>query len=161
MTVKELAARLGVSKPTISKAMSELDIQASKKGNRYDLSDEQCELIKSKILQKPQEIKAEETQKAPQNSQNSQSETEKTIIEILREQLAEKDKQIADLNAQVVSLTEMLKASQDRQTELTTALSTAQALHAGTIKQIGTMQKQGFFSRLFGKKEVSNEASPD
>lgn len=160
MTVKELARSIGVSKPTIAKAMSELNIKAAMVGNRYELTDEQCSIIKSKLLQKPQDNEAQEPQAVTEDTakpqtvtQETQTETEKAIIEILREQLAEKDRQIADLNAQIVSLTEMLKASQDRQTELTTALSTAQALHAGTIKQIGTMQKQGFFSRLFRKNE--------
>ena len=55
MTVKELADELGVSKPTISKAITELGLQGhlTKIGNRFILEDSEIEAIKSKISKTP------------------------------------------------------------------------------------------------------------
>ena len=51
MTIKQLAIQLGVSKTTISKAISELGLQGKLKrsGNKYLLSDIQIESVKTKI----------------------------------------------------------------------------------------------------------------
>ena len=49
-------------------------------------------------------------------------------VDTLQQQLTAKDKQIDELTA-------MLKASQDQQATLVTALSAAQALHAGTLQE--------------------------
>ena len=53
----------------------------------------------------------------------------------LTTQLATKDAQIAAQNEQIKYLTTMLQISQDQQAALQSALTTAQALHAGSIKQ--------------------------
>ena len=53
----------------------------------------------------------------------------------LTTQLATKDAQIAAQNEQIKYLTTMLQISQDQQAALQSALATAQALHAGSIKQ--------------------------
>lgn len=51
MTIKQLAIQLGVSKTTISKAISELGLQGKLKrsGNKYLLSDMQIESVKTQI----------------------------------------------------------------------------------------------------------------
>ena len=51
MTIKQLADQLGVSKTTISKAISALGLQGELKrsGNKYLLSDVQIEIVKSQI----------------------------------------------------------------------------------------------------------------
>ena len=160
MTVKELASELGVSKPTVLKVMDELDIQAAMTGNRYELTVEQCEQITSKITKNPtvNEIKISESETL--KSLKSENETLKSLIEVLQQQLTEKDRQIADL-------TDMMKASQDRQSELAAALSNAQtlqALQAGTIAQITSAQKPPhFWERIFKKNrgENNDEASSD
>ena len=54
--------------------------------------------------------------------------TLQNIVDMLQQQLTVKDKQINELTA-------MLKASQEQQTTLVTALSAAQALHAGTLQE--------------------------
>ena len=97
----------------------------------------------------------------------STNEKEKSTIsflelqnEILREQLVIKDNQIRLLQEQIGQLTNAME-------NLTTALNAEQALHAGTIQKQLTehsvmdqpsdveqpKQKQGLFSRLFGRKE--------
>lgn len=100
---------------------------------------------------------------------NALIDTLQKTVDTLKQQLTIKDKQIDDL-------TVMLKASQEQQATLVTALSAAQALHAGTIQERLTAQadsseamtaetvpddeepmheqsqrKRGFFARLFGK----------
>ena len=100
-------------------------------------------------------------------STKSTNEKEKSTIsflelqnEILREQLVIKDNQICLLQEQIGQLTNAME-------NLTTALNAEQALHAGTIQKQLTehsvmdqpsdveqpKQKQGLFSRLFGRKE--------
>ena len=121
--------------------------------------------------EKTQEITAffEKSTKTPKTSKSTKStnEKEKTTIsflelqnEILREQLVIKDNQIRLLQEQIGQLTNAME-------NLTTALNAEQALHAGTIqRQLSEhsvmdqpsdveqpKQKQGLFSRLFGRKE--------
>ena len=180
ITIKELADELGVSKPTVSKAIDALGIQGElrKVGNRFVLSESQAAAVKSQILQsgetetppKPQE----ETENEPPKPQ---SEMEKSLIlllesqiTILQEQLSAKDAQIATLGKSLQDTTAALTAAQDALQSTTAALTAAQALHAGTIQQQLTdkqashegqaedvvepeqQERQGFFKRIFGKK---------
>ena len=100
---------------------------------------------------------------------NTLIDTLQSTVDILQKQLSIKDNQITELTA-------MLKASQDQQATLVTALSAAQALHAGTIRERLTdrfessenqeddsiikasyedkeknKKQKNFFSRIFGK----------
>ena len=158
MTIKQLANELGVCKQTVNNAILQLNLQDTlhKVGNKYLLSETQILQIKSQI-------------KMPKTSKSTKStnEKEKTTIsflelqnEILREQLVIKDNQIRLLQEQIGQLTNAME-------NLTTALNAEQALHAGTIQKQLTehsvmdqpsdveqpKQKQGLFSRLFGRKE--------
>ena len=134
MTVKELADELGVSKPTISKAITELGLQGhlTKIGNRFILEESEIEAIKSKISQ---------TQ-TPKESLKTKNKTEKSLISllesqitILTEQLSQKDSQINALTSALATSQEQIKALTDSLQATTSALTTAQALHAGTIQQ--------------------------
>lgn len=177
ITIKELADELGVSKPTVSKAIDALGIQGElrKVGNRFVLSESQAAAVKSQILQsgetetppKPQE----ETENEPPKPQ---SEMEKSLIlllesqiTILQEQLSAKDAQIATLGKSLQDTTAALTAAQDALQSTTAALTAAQALHAGTIqqqltdKQAGSegvsedvpeqQEQKGFWARIFRK----------
>lgn len=152
ITIKELADALGVSKPTISKAIDALGIQTElrKVGNRFVLDEPQVAAVKSQILQncetkitqKPQE----ETESEPPNTQ---SETEKSLISllqsqitILQEQLCTKDAQIANLGKSLSDTTAALTAAQDALRDTTAALTAAQALHAGTMQQQLSMSEE-------------------
>lgn len=95
---------------------------------------------------------------------NTLIETLQSTVNTLKQQLTAKDKQIDDLSA-------MLKSSQEQQATLVTALSAAQALHAGTMQERLTEHsenseiqrevneaeqksqsvKKGFFARIFRK----------
>ena len=182
MTIKQLANELGVCKQTVNNAILQLNLQDTlhKVGNKYLLSETQILQIKSQIKtpktskstkstnenedneEKTQETTAffEKSTKTPKTSKSTY-EKEKTTIsflelqnEILREQLVIKDNQIRLLQEQIGQLTNAME-------NLTTALNAEQALHAGTIQKQLTehsvmeqpKQKQGLFSRLFGRKE--------
>ena len=88
-------------------------------------------------------------------------------IQILQDQLISKDNQIAEKDRQIKLLQEQITQLTNAMENLTTALNAEQALHAGTIQKQLTehsvmdqssdveqpKQKQGLFSRLFGRKE--------
>lgn len=175
ISIKELAEELGVSKPTISKAIDVLGIQGNlrKVGNRFMLDETQVAAVKSQITQVSETEIAKKTQdETPTELQKMQSETEKSLISlletqisILQEQLSVKDNQIAAQSEQIKSLTESLH-------DTTAALTAAQALHAGTIQQQLTdksdssganpenimskneteQSKRSLWQRIFGKK---------
>ena len=152
MTVKQLAEELGVSKPTISKAISDLGLQGNlhKIGNRFILEDSEIAAIKSQITQTPKPPEPQETEtETEKQTEKAETETKKTLISllesqitILSQQLAVKDGQIAAQQEQIRTLTESLR-------DTTTALAAAQALHAGTIKQQLT------------DKQASSEGQPE
>ena len=163
MTIKQLANELGVCKQTVNNAILQLNLQDTlhKVGNKYLLSETQILQIKM-----PKTSKSTKSTKTPKTSKST-NEKEKTTIsflelqnEILREQLVIKDNQIRLLQEQIGQLTNAME-------NLTTAFNAEQALHAGTIQKQLTehsvmdqpsdveqpKQKQGLFSRLFGRKE--------
>ena len=174
MTIRQLANELGVCKQTISNAILQLDFQDTlhKVGNKYILSETQISQIKL-------QIETEKTPKSPKSPKSpkmpkSPNEIEKSTIlflemqnATLREQLAVLNNQLAIKDNQIHLLQEQIGQLTNAMENLITALNAEQALHAGTIqKQLtehSTMdklsdveqpkQKQGLFSRLFGRKE--------
>ena len=126
-------------------------------------------IVSNKIVSETHETQSmniENTDKTYQPNQDLQ-------LSILDRQLAVKDNQIQMLQEQIKLLQQQLIAKDNQigqitaaMENLTTALSAEQALHAGTIqKQLADhsvkeepeteqpKQKQGLFSRLFGRKE--------
>lgn len=172
ITIKELADALGVSKPTISKAIDALGIQSElrKVGNRFVLSESQAAAVKSQILQNCEtEITQKPQEKTESEPQNTQSETEKSLISllqsqitILQEQLCTKDAQIAMQSEQIRILAESLQSTTVALTTAQESLQASQALQAGYLSQQLSERsassaeqperKRGFFSRLFDKK---------
>ena len=181
MTIKQLADELGVSKTTINRAVMKLGWKDKiyKVGNRYIFSETQIFQIKKEVLESNQE-------QPEQSEQSQQSQPENTIwreqILILNKQLTIKDEQIRLLQEQLTAqgkhiqlLQEQLLAKENQigqitiaMENMTTALTAAQALPAGTIQKQLTgysvmekssdepeqpKQKQGLFSRLFGRKD--------
>ena len=173
MTVKELAEELGVSKPTISKAITELGLQGhlTKIGNRFILEESEIQAIKSKISQTPTPKESLKTEnKNETKTKETQNETEKSLISILElqitilsEQLSQKDSQINALTSALATSQEQIKALADSLQATTTALTAAQALHAGTLQERLTEQseavepevptakkKKGILKKIFG-----------
>lgn len=178
MTIKQLADELGVSKTTVNRAVRKLGWkdELCKVGNRYIFSETQILQLKKKIL----ESYGEEVQQS-QQSQQSYTILEKQIF-VLNQQLNIKDNQIKLLQEQLIAQSRQLQLLQEQLTakdnqigqitvameNLTTALTAAQALHAGTIQKQLTehsesieqssepeqpKQKQSLLSKLFGRKE--------
>ncbi len=193
MTIRQLANELGVSKTTINKIISGLGMQHTirKVGNKYLLSETQILQIKMQLAQseksKTENLKSQtddqksKTQnlKSQTNDQKSKTENLKSQIDnqnlililekqlsLLNEQLAIKDGQIMDYREQIKFYQEQIFMLTQSLHDATTALTAAQALHAGTIQKQLTeysvkdqssdeqeqpKQKQGFFSKLFHK----------
>ena len=194
MTIRQLANELGVSKTTINKIISGLGVQHTiqKIGNKYLLSETQILQIKMQLAQneksKTENLKSQtDDQKSKTENLKSQTDDQKSkaknlksqtdnqnLISILEKQLAVLNEQLAIKDEQIVGYREQIKFYQEQILMLTqslhdatTALTAAQALHAGTIQKQLTeysvmdqsseelkqpKQKQGLFSRFFGKK---------
>lgn len=168
-TIKQVAAELNVSKPTVAKAIEQCGLSdaLTRVGNRFELSDEQVETIKSQILpicdspktqieseiiQNSQSDDVLETQKTQEKTEKSQTESQipqnsviellKGQLEALQEQLSVKDEQLAARDKQITDLTAALVSAQEQHKALTDALTAAQALHAGTIQERLTVSEQ-------------------
>ena len=194
MTIKQVANELGVSKTTISKVVSGLGFNGKlhKVGNRYMLSETQISQIKSQISQfsqnderaksqRTQTSQADEEVKSQRTQTSQTDEKEKIQIPLLEKQNAILQEQLSILNKQLSVKDEQIKLLQEQliakdvqigqitiaMESMATALTAAQALHAGTIQKQLTdhseiadstsdyqeqpKQKQSFFSRLFSK----------
>ena len=101
MTIKQLANQLGVSKTTISKAISALGLQGRLKrsGNKYLLSEVQIANVKSQIASEKSQIASEKSQTASEKSQTasekSQTANQNALIEVLQKQLSLLNKQLS------------------------------------------------------------------
>ena len=123
MTIKQLADELAVSKSTIGRAIVQLGFQDQlcKIGNKYMLSETQ-------ILQIKLQLSKDEEEKSLQANQEMQNVILQEQLSILNKQLAIKDYQIKILQEQIGQLTTAMES-------MATALTAAQALHAGTIQK--------------------------
>ena len=120
-SVKEIAEKCGVSKPTVQRGIKELNIEAYKYKNKFLYDEKSAALIMRHISPKIETPKTEpenesERQKSQnyeknqdinetQNSKNEKDETKRNkaeterdlILEILQKQIEEKDKMIDSL----------------------------------------------------------------
>ena len=170
MTIKQLANQLGVSKTTISKAISALGLQGELKrsGNKYLLSDVQIESVKSQIenqktqtanqkmqtvgenagLEVPQtQIKVQKSQTANQEMQteyqNLRFQDQKMQLENQKALIEVLQKQLALLNEQLGIKDEQTRAYQKQTRILTNSLHDATAaLSAEQALHAGTIQRQ-------------------
>ena len=156
LTVKEYAKEAGVTEQAVYKRLrsqnSELKAFVVEQHGKKYIKPEALEVLPTK-----------------QSADQSESETLREMVDLLKDQLKIKDEQINSLQKQNEQLTEALQST-------TASLQAAQALHAGTIQhqlaeshesaqtdvqepaeaQNGqevhseVKQKRGFFSRLFG-----------
>lgn len=150
-TVKQLADSLGVSKTSIRKRLTDdfrqHYVQASDTGTLY-ITDEGCELIAETTANHRKPFAETTTNQSGEFAETTANQSEKfaettanhckpfvettanqaeTLLLLLQEQLAVKDRQISALQEQVSELTKSLHS-------LTTSLSAEQALHAGTMQ---------------------------
>ena len=160
---------------------SQTDDQKSKTENLKSQTDDQkskTENLKSQTddqKSKTENLKSQtDDQKSKTENLKSQTDNQNLILilekqlSLLNEQLAIKDEQIMDYREQIKFYQEQILMLTQSLHDATTALTAAQALHAGTIQKQLTehslmdqssgepevhKQKQGFLSRLFGRKE--------
>lgn len=86
----------------------------------------------------PEKCNGDSSKSVKVTEQNCQGDsTLQSVIEMLREQLTVKDRQIEQQSERLAELTAALQIAQEQNRELTSALTAAQALHAGTMQQIG------------------------
>ena len=122
------------------------------------ISDEGCKLIAETLQTTANQI----PQTAETVTENTENSLLQTTIAVLREQLSEKDKQIAALTSALTTSQEQVKQLTESLHDTTTALAAAQALHAGTIKQQladkqashegQAEERKGFWQRIFKKR---------
>ena len=154
---------------------SQTDDQKSKTENLKSQTDDQkskTENLKSQTDDQKSKIENLDDQKSKTENLKSQTDNQNLILilekqlSLLNEQLAIKDEQIMDYREQIKFYQEQILMLTQSLHDATTALTAAQALHAGTIqkqlteysvkdqssdKQEQPKQKQGFFSKLFHK----------
>ena len=168
-------------KSKIENLKSQTDDQKSKTENLKSQTDDQkskTENLKSQTddqKSKTENLKSQtDDQKSKTENLKSQTDNQNLILilekqlSLLNEQLAIKDEQIMDYREQIRFYQEQILMLTQSLHDATTALTAAQALHAGTIQKQLTehslmdqssgepevhKQKQGFLSRLFGRKE--------
>ena len=164
ITIKQLANELGVSKPTISNVIVQLNLQDKLRrvGNRYILTETQIDQIKLYLSEDNKEkiqSQSEKLIKSPKtpNSQNDilqeqllllyqQLAIKDNQIQMLQEQflvqekgvqeqLSAKDKQIQLLQEQLIAKDNQIGQITSAMENLTASLNAEQALHAGTIQK--------------------------
>ena len=154
-------------KSKIENLKSQTDDQKSKNENLKSQTDDQKSKTENLKSQTDDQKSKTENLKSQTDNQNLILILEKQLS-LLNEQLAIKDEQIMDYREQIKFYQEQILMLTQSLHDATTALTAAQALHAGTIQKQLTehslmdqssgepevhKQKQGFLSRLFGRKE--------
>lgn len=132
-TVRQIADELGVSKTAVSKQIANLGLRSSlrKNGNQFAIDGQQEALIKQAFLEKTQTENANQSQTKMQIENHEVSDLVcvlQTTIDTLQRQLEVKDRQIEELNTRLAEVGSALLAAQQ-------TAAAAQALHAGTIQQ--------------------------
>ena len=124
-TVKQIADELKVNRSVVNRKILELGLQSKldKVGKAFLLNEEQENLVKESL----------------DVHEDKNDELDLNLINILKQQIKVKDEQIHVLMKQIDQLTTSLQNTTD-------SLKSAQALHAGTIKQ-----------QLSDKTQIANE----
>ena len=165
--IENLKSQTDDQKSKIENLKSQTDDQKSKTENLKSQTDDQKSKTENLKSQTDDQKSKTENLKSQTDNQNLILILEKQLS-LLNEQLAIKDEQIMDYREQIKFYQEQILMLTQSLHDATTALTAAQALHAGTIQKQLTehslmdqssgepevhKQKQGFLSRLFGRKE--------
>ena len=144
--------------------------------SQFSQTDEEEKSQRTQTSQTDEEEKSQRTQTSQTNEQEkiqiSLLEKQNAILQeqlsILNKQLSVKDEQIKLLQEQLIAKDVQIGQITTAMESMATALTAEQALHAGTIRKQLTeystieqpsdeaeqsKQKQGLFSRLFGRKD--------
>lgn len=141
LTIKQLADRLGVSKTAIRKHMTPEfrgEYTETDRNGVITIDSAGCNLIAETMGKLPEFLETIGN-KIPETPETEETITiPRSVLALLEQQLKEKDAQIAEL-------TKAISAQ-------ATSVQAAQALHAGTMQQIGDGKRRGLFG-FFSKKE--------
>ena len=137
LTVKQFAVRAGVSTQRIYQLLTKSLQEFCKveNGTKY-ISIEGLRVFDKSPLQGV----AKDLQRDLQGVASPETELLRETIETLRQQLMIKDEQLAAKDNQIADITSALVSAQEQHKALTDALTTAQALHAGTLQERLTVQ---------------------
>ena len=134
VTIKQLADEIGVSKTAISKKINKLGLreQLTMANNQWFIPDNLVTTIKESFS----------TNSKAQTVSANQSQTVDTLVCTLREQIAEKDKQIATLQEALINAQKLQGIAEQK------LLALEDKNHAETEIE---PTKKGFWERLFSK----------
>lgn len=153
ITVRALADEIGVSKVAVNKKIETLGIKSElvKDGNRYLLTDEVADKVRDAFKYRTTEKTAEKT------ASNKQTETPggdpgtyADIIQVLREQLAEKDKQIAELHTLLAQQNQLMLTDGSTRSQGSTQEVQAETIDQEDAPAPRQEERKSFWSRLFG-----------
>lgn len=153
ITVRALADEIGVSKVAVNKKIETLGIKSElvKDGNRYLLTDEVADKVRDAFKYRTTEKTTEKT------ASNKQTETPggdpgtyADIIQVLREQLAEKDKQIAELHTLLAQQNQLMLTDGSTRSQGTTQEVQAETIDQEDAPAPRQEERKSFWSRLFG-----------
>ena len=134
-TTKQIADELGVSKQKVYRYIKRHNIEPARQENGVMYFDDASEFLISQGFEVLRSASPSTSREAHQSVSSD------ALLELLRNELQAKDKQIEELSARLAEATSAL-------TQTATALQTAQALHAGTLQQqLEAPKKGGIFSR--------------
>ena len=132
-TIKELADSLGVSKTTIRKYL-DAEFRANHaqtdRNGVITIDADGCKLIAETIGKQWKEAQTNENQFAETTANTENLTIPRIVWEALQEQLKQKDEQLAARDLQIRDLTEVINTQAKN-------VQSAQALHAGTMQQLG------------------------
>lgn len=147
-TVKELAFICGVSRQAIHKRIKQLSTELTGELSTVDgkiyISEKGKRLIKSTFSDKP-------CQPVDSSHPSTVDNTVDTLIQMLREEIAIKNKELEAKNKQIDELTARLAELTAALVSAQNAVEGAQALHAGTVQKMleaPKSERKGFFSRF-------------
>lgn len=162
ITIKQLAEQIGVSKVAVLNKIKANDLheRMEKKGNTYYLDDDLVREIK--ILFKDSVKNKDDVKTSAEVHKESEVTSDLTaVIETLRTQLEEKDKQIAYLmenNSNLTSTIREMNVAHANEIQMLAIATKDEPIEAGSeVTEIkpGTQEatpekRKGFFSKLFG-----------
>lgn len=153
ITVRKLADEIGVSKVAVNKKIETLGIKSElvKDGNRYLLTDEVADKVRDAFKYRTTEKTTEKTASDKQTeTPGGDPGTYADIIQVLREQLAEKDKQIAELHTLLAQQNQLMLTDGSTRSQGTTQEVQAETIDQEDAPAPRQEERKSFWSRLFG-----------
>lgn len=161
MTIKAFAAAAGRSQQAIYKQINTrlASYVHEKGGQKYIERRALDEFFKSEDIQPIQ------PQNAPNSSESFNVEqrlyaTMQATIDLLQEQIRVKDLQIETKDKQIAAQQEQLTQLTAALEHTTTSLQAAQALHAGTMQQLGSAEQEHIQDEIVNPEPELHEKSP-